>query len=67
MKKSEQGNCPSCGNDIVEYVGVLDEYSEEMLADYQRNVLEYVFVCSECGQKYMEVYELKYLRSEVIK
>jgi C4-type Zn-finger protein len=60
----EQGHCPKCGSEDVEYHGVPDRYSNEAIADYEREEIEYQFECSECGHRYQEVYWLVYLRTE---
>ncbi|TAL67649.1 MAG: hypothetical protein EPN82_13455 [Bacteroidetes bacterium] len=63
---TKQGNCPACGSDEIDYMGVPEHYGNEAIADYEREEIEYVFECSDCGQRFQEVYRLVYLRTEAV-
>ena len=60
----EQGHCPSCGSVEIEILGVPKHYLNEPISDIDREHLEYVMNCEECGHRYQEVYKLVYLKTE---
>ena len=56
IKKQEQGKCPVCGTDNLEYGS----------ADFEDNVIMYPVTCLECSARFDECYSMNFIEHENI-
>ena len=53
----KEGDCPGCNSNMIEYVAGPDSSDNEMW---------YECYCEDCGTEFYEIFEVTYLRTDII-